>query len=465
MPGLMMSCIIVTLGTRYKVIASRELRLAGTQEDKPMRRYNKTFLIVVFSCLFLPCSPSVAPETEQAHAGPQERTPIMVNVWENLERLLSEEDTDGDKKITINDTHMKGTGRGDKQFWLIATNGKRYEIYRTYYLSNLLQELRSKQRAGLAIAPIDFEMVFEEPVRRISRLIRDLYWTTLTRRIDQDGIDRLLNDEKIPTGGVRYLYVPEGDPEALQYFSELAQQRPELKLRVEPLPTTVTPQYARGLEGKHGLLSLGLIRTASGTYAGVPFIVPGGRFNEMYGWDSYFHVLGLLEDNRIDLAKALTENLVYEIAHYGKILNGNRTYYLTRSQPPFLTSMGLAVYEHLPKNDKAQTWLARVFRAAIEEYYTVWMSNPHLTDTGLSRFYGEGLGPSPEVETGHFDAIYRPYAEERKLDVRTFEGNTKRASSRFQHSIDSSFTTGVFENQGTTRLIAGTGRGIAARIL
>ena len=51
--------------------------------------------------------------------------------------------------------------------------------------------------------------------------------------------------------------------------------------------------------------------------------------------------------------------------------------------------------------------------------------HPHLTDTGLSRFYGEGRGPSPEVETGHYDAIYRPYAEERKLDVRTFEDKFK----------------------------------------
>ena len=70
-------------------------------------------------------------------------------------------------------------------------------------------------------------------------------------------------------------------------------------------------------------------------------------------------------------------------------------------------------------------WLRRVFRAAIKEYYTVWMNKPRLTDTGLSRYYGEGFGPPPEVEKGHFDAIYRPYAEERKLDIRTFEQRYK----------------------------------------
>jgi alpha,alpha-trehalase len=332
-----------------RAINTLRINITGTTE---LRSHKRSVLVVVLSWLIFFGSLSIGPETEQAYAGPQERTPIMVDVRENLERLLAEEDTDGDKKITIHDTYVQGSNRGDQRFWLIATNGKRYEVDRTYYLSNLLQELALKQRAGLEVAPIDFEMVFEQPVHRISRRIRDFYWDSRTRRIDQDGIDRLFTDEKLSTEDVHYLYVPQDDSEALGYYSALAQQRPELKLRVESLPATVTPQYVRGLEGKHGLLSLALDRAANGAYVGVPFIVPGGRFNEMYGWDSYFEALGLLEDHRVDLAKALTENLVYELAHYGQILNGNRTYYLTRSHPPFLTSIGLAVYDHLPKNEE-----------------------------------------------------------------------------------------------------------------
>jgi alpha,alpha-trehalase len=389
-----------------------------------MRGHHKPVATILLSSLIVGAS-AITPEAKSAHDGSLERTPVTVHVPENLERLLAEEDTDGDKKITIDDTYVTGTHRGDKRFWLIATDGKRYEVNHTYYLSNLLQELALKQRAGLEAAPIDLKQVFEKPVHRISRLIGEFYWKNLTRRIDQNGIGRLLADEKIPRKDVHYLYVPESDPEALRYFAKVAQQRPELKLRVEPVPATVTSQYLRGLEGRHGLLSLALDRMASGGYAGVPFVVPGGRFNELYGWDSYFEVLGLLEDHRVDLAKALTENLAYEVVHYGKVLNGNRTYYLTRSQPPFLTSMGLAVSEHLPPKDEARRWLARVFRAAIKEYYTVWMQKPRLTDTGLSRYYAEGIGPPPEVEKGHFDAIYRPYAEQRHLDVRTFEQQYK----------------------------------------
>ena len=140
-----------------------------------------------------------------------------------------------------------------------------------------------------------------------------------------------------------------GDPVAYNYYSELARLRPGLRLKVERLPAEITPEYVRQLDGKHGLLALGLRRRADGGLEGVPFVVPGGRFNEMYGWDSYFEALGLLADGRVDLARAMVDNFVYQITHYGKILNANRTYYLTRSQPPFLTSMALAVYRAPPQ--------------------------------------------------------------------------------------------------------------------
>src|SRR2546428_12199273 len=76
-----------------------------------------------------------------------------------------------------------------------------------------------------------------------------------------------------------------------------------------------------------------------------PYVVPGGRFNEMYGWDSYFIQVGLLRDGETELAKNMVDNFVYQIENYGKVLNANRTYYLTRSQPPFLTQMVLGVYQ------------------------------------------------------------------------------------------------------------------------
>ena len=70
-----------------------------------------------------------------------------------------------------------------------------------------------------------------------------------------------------------------------------------------------------------------------------PYVVPGGRFNEMYGWDSFFILLGLESDHKEPLAKGIVDNFLFEVENYGGVLNANRTYYLTRSQPPFLTSM------------------------------------------------------------------------------------------------------------------------------
>lgn len=74
-------------------------------------------------------------------------------------------------------------------------------------------------------------------------------------------------------------------------------------------------------------------------YLPYPYVVPGGRFQEMYAWDSFFIALGLLRDNQTRLARNMLDNYIYQIEHYGTILNGNRTYYLTRSQLPFLTPL------------------------------------------------------------------------------------------------------------------------------
>jgi alpha,alpha-trehalase len=133
---------------------------------------------------------------------------------------------------------------------------------------------------------------------------------------------------------------------------------------------------------EHGLL-----------YLPRPYVVPGGRFNEMYGWDSYFIQVGLLRDGEITRARDMVDNFLYQIVHYGTILNANRTYYLSRSQPPFLTRMILELYERT--GDTA--WL-RSTVPAIDRYYRFWTTDPHaVPDVGLSRYFDRGTGPAPEV--------------------------------------------------------------------
>ena len=70
-----------------------------------------------------------------------------------------------------------------------------------------------------------------------------------------------------------------------------------------------------------------------------PYVVPGGRFREVYYWDSYFTMLGLAESGQHQRVRDMLDNFAYLIDTYGHIPNGNRSYYLSRSQPPFFAYM------------------------------------------------------------------------------------------------------------------------------
>jgi alpha,alpha-trehalase len=154
---------------------------------------------------------------------------------------------------------------------------------------------------------------------------------------------------------------------------------------------------------------------------GLPFIVPGGCFNELYNWDSYFIALGLLSSGKIHLAKTLIQNFIFEIQHYGLILNANRSYYLLRSQPPFLTDLALRTYEEMKEEKGAKEFLRRAILASIKEYYKVWMSEPRLhVKTGLSRYRPAGVGSPPECKDEHFSNILRPYAEKYGMEITEF---------------------------------------------
>ena len=95
------------------------------------------------------------------------------------------------------------------------------------------------------------------------------------------------------------------------------------------------------------------------------YVVPGGRFREIYYWDSYFTMQGLVVSNRFDLIEDMLDNFKYLIETYGHIPNGNRNYYLSRSQPPYFALMvqllhqnrGDAVYKkYLPAMEKEYRW-------------------------------------------------------------------------------------------------------------
>jgi alpha,alpha-trehalase len=175
-----------------------------------------------------------------------------------------------------------------------------------------------------------------------------------------------------------------------------------------------------------------------------PFLCFESNHSSFFQWDSYFISLGLLADGYVELAQGIVEHFLFEIKHYKKILNGNRrcvfflllsfleqsnshhslsSYYLMRSQPPFLTDLALQVYGQLdPANEAAnKDFLKRAIQGAIEEYHLVWQESRRLDSvTGLSRYRPDGLGIPPETEASHFTAVLQPYADKHGISVNEF---------------------------------------------
>jgi len=215
-------------------------------------------------------------------------------------------------------------------------------------------------------------------------------WDTLTRSMTDC---QTVMDPKLVEASVLFLPADFPAPPAVKELQK------RCKIQVQALPAVITaPGQIDPSKISPGLL-----------YLENKYVVPGGRFNEMYGWDSYFIILGLLRAGRIDLARGMVDNFFFEIEHYGAMLNANRTYYLTRSQPPFLSSMFVDVYQVTQKDghpDKA--WLERAY-SDLGKDYEMWTRDPHLAgQTGLSRYYDFGDGPPAEAvqdESGFYRKV------------------------------------------------------------
>ncbi|HUQ96308.1 MAG TPA: alpha,alpha-trehalase TreA, partial [Chitinophagaceae bacterium] len=98
-----------------------------------------------------------------------------------------------------------------------------------------------------------------------------------------------------------------------------------------------------------------------------PYIVPGGRFREIYYWDSYFTMQGLAASNRYDLIENMIDNFASLITTYGHIPNGNRSYYLSRSQPPYFALMVALLAE------KKGDVIYKKYFSALQKEYAWWM--------------------------------------------------------------------------------------------
>jgi len=211
-------------------------------------------------------------------------------------------------------------------------------------------------------------------------------WDSLSRSMSECAS---LVDPKVTTRPL--LYLPYGAPTPVQ----LLRLRTQCKVEIAHLPHRITHlgDVKESQIPRPGLL-----------YLPNRYVVPGGRFNEMFGWDSYFIILGLLRDGRVDLARGMVENFFYEIENYGAVLNANRTYFLTRSQPPLLSSMIRAVYDAEIARDpsaanraRQKEWLIHAYSYARRDH-DFWLSDFHRAgQTGLQRYFDIGEGPVPDI--------------------------------------------------------------------
>jgi alpha,alpha-trehalase len=157
-----------------------------------------------------------------------------------------------------------------------------------------------------------------------------------------------------------------------------------------------------------------------------PYIVPGGRFREVYYWDSYFTMLGLKESGEIEMIDDMVRNFAFLIENYGHIPNGNRTYYLGRSQPPFFSVMIELLAE--AKGDSVY----QEFLPAMEKEYQFWMDGIDKLKPGQAYRRVVKLKDG-EILNRYWDDVPTPRPESWREDFMTAQRSGRDKVEMYQH--------------------------------
>jgi alpha,alpha-trehalase len=166
-----------------------------------------------------------------------------------------------------------------------------------------------------------------------------------------------------------------------------------------------------------------------------PYVVPGGRFREIYYWDSYFTMLGLVESGRTDLVRDMLDNFASLIARFGHVPNGNRTYYLSRSQPPFFAAM---VGLYAGATDTAQTL---PYLDALETEHAFWMEGAERLRPGQAHRRVVRL-PDGAVLNRYWDDRPEPRSESYREDVKVGEQVPESRREEFYRTVRATAESG-----------------------
>lgn len=260
----------------------------------------------------------------------------------------------------------------------------------------------------------------QNPAELLQTTIRRVYWNRLLRKFDTPAAAvTAIKDDKV-NGETPTVFIPHNDLTALRIWQLLQEASAEImQFKIEMLPQKIEDETATRLGRMPGLLSMAHDEKDNL----LSYHVPGERFNELYGWDSYFMGLGLLEDGNTEGVRNIITHQKYQMRHFNMILNAPRPYYIRRGQPPLFPSLLRTYYEALPADEKPDSeWMQESIRAAINEYRSVWTDENHRTPTGLTRYYESAKGIPMETEEGHFDSIFHIHAHAAGMELREYQG-------------------------------------------
>ena len=157
------------------------------------------------------------------------------------------------------------------------------------------------------------------------------------------------------------------------------------------------------------------------------YIVPGGRFREIYYWDSYFTMLGLQVSRRVDMIGNMVDNFSYLIDHIGYIPNGNRTYFLGRSQPPFYSLM-----IQILREEKGMDILMK-YLPWLEKEYKFWMSGAEALNDSNKAIHRVVRMPDGSTMNRYWDEHNTPRPEAYKEDVELSHLSKTKPGDLFRH--------------------------------
>ena len=165
------------------------------------------------------------------------------------------------------------------------------------------------------------------------------------------------------------------------------------------------------------------------------YVVPGGRFREVYYWDSYFTMLGLIASGRTDLVKDMLDNFAYLIRTIGHVPNGNRTYYLSRSQPPFFGAM-VGLYASATDSTQALRYLE-----TLKAEHAFWMEGSDELEPGGAHRRVVRLADGSRLNR-YWDDSTEPRAESYREDYTLAQTLPEELRSTFYRNVRASAESG-----------------------